>query len=109
MTTILISGADGFIAQHAAESLGALGCRMIGISIENKELDYFDSVYEGHLTFPLKDVFQHEDIDVFIHCANHTGGDEFRINVEGTRCWAEQAEENGVNTQVFISSLSASF
>ena len=107
MTTVLISGADGFIAQHVAANLNTLGCRKIGVSIEKKELNYFDSVYEGHLTFPLKDVFQHEDIDVFIHCANHTGGDEFRVNVEGTRIWAEQAQEKGVNTQIFISSLSA--
>jgi len=107
MTTVLISGADGFIAQHAAANLNALGCRMIGVSIEKKEIDYFHSVYEGYLTSRLKDVFQHEDIDVFIHCANHSGGNEFRINVEGTQCWAEQAKENGVNTQIFISSLSA--
>jgi len=107
MTTVLISGADGFIAQHVAANLSTFGCRMIGVSIEKKELNYFDSVYEGHLTCPLEDVFQHEDINVFIHCANHMGADEFQINVEGTRCWAEQAKENGVNTQIFISSLSA--
>ncbi len=107
MTTVLISGASGFIAQHAAASLTAQGCRMIGVSREKKELKYFNSVYEGHLTSPLKDVFQHEDIDVFIHCANHRGEDEFRINVEGTCCWAEQAKANGVDLQIFISSLSA--
>lgn len=107
MTTVLISGADGFIAQHAAAGLAAMGCRLIGVSIEKKQLKYFDSVHEGHLTSPLKDVFQHEDIDVFIHCANHLGRDEFRINTEGTRCWAEQAEDNGVSHQIFISSLSA--
>lgn len=107
MTTVLISGADGFIAQHLAAGLSSMGFRMIGVSIEKNELKYFHSVYEGHLTSRLKDVFQNEEIDVFIHCANHMGSDEFRINTEGTRCWAEQAKDNGVNQQIFISSLSA--
>lgn len=108
MTTVLISGADGFIAQQVASSLSPLGCRLIGVSIDQKKLDFFHSVYEGHLTSPLEDVFQNEKIDVFIHCANHTGTDDYRINVEGTRCWAEQAESYNVHKQIFISSLSAS-
>lgn len=107
MTTVLISGADGFIARHLAAGLSSLGFRMIGVSIEKNELKSFHSVYEGQLTSRLKDVFQNEEIDVFIHCANHMGPDEFRINKEGTRLWAEQAEDNGVNQQIFISSLSA--
>lgn len=107
MKTVLISGADGFIAQHLAAGLSSMGFRMIGVSVEKNELKYFHSVYGGHLTSRLKDVFQNEEIDVFIHCANHVGSDEFRINTEGTRCWAEQAKDNGVNQQIFISSLSA--
>ncbi len=66
MTTVLISGADGFIAQNTAAGLKAQGFRLIGISIEKNGLKYFDSVYEGHLTFPIKDVFQNEDIDLFV-------------------------------------------
>ncbi len=85
MTTVLISGADGFIAQHTAASLKAQGCRLIGVCEEKKDLESFDSVYEGHLTYPLKDVFQCEDIEDFIHYANHMGSDEFRINTEGTQ------------------------
>jgi NADH dehydrogenase len=106
MRTVLLSGASGFIAQKAAEKLRRAGFRTIGISHSSQRVPHFDMVYEGILSRSLTGVFQ-ENIDVFIHCAYHSGEDDFTINVEGTRLWAQQAEKNGVMQQIFLSSVSA--
>jgi NADH dehydrogenase len=106
MKTVLLSGASGFIAQKAAEKLTQAGFRTIGISHSSHEIPHFEMVYEGILSRSLTGVFQ-ENIDVFVHCAYHSGEDDFAINVEGTRLWAQQAEKNGVMQQIFLSSVSA--
>lgn len=48
-----------------------------------------------------------EKIDVVIHCANDTGPDAFRVNVDGTRQWMEEARTSGAELQIFLSSLLA--
>jgi len=106
MGTVLISGASGFIAQNAAAISRKAGFRAIGISHSSRSLPHFDEIYPGSLSHPLEGVFE-EGIDVFIHCAYHSGGDDYTLNVEGTRLWAEQAEKEGVKHQVFLSSVSA--
>lgn len=106
MGSVLLSGASGFIAQRAAEKLKKAGFRTIGVSQSSRNLPYFDAVYAGALTEPLEGVFG-EGIDAFIHCAYHSGKDDFAVNVEGTRLWAEQAESEGVRQQIFLSSVSA--
>lgn len=106
MGTVLISGASGFIARGAAEKLKRIGFRTIGVSRKSRSLPFFDAVYQGTLTTPLEGVFE-EGIDAFAHCAYHTGGEEYSVNVEGTRLWAEQAEEKGISRQIFLSSVSA--
>jgi len=107
MKTILISGANGFIARHLAKKLKRPGFRIIGTSRWLREIENFDSIYEGKLMTPLKDVFEREHVDVFIHCANYTGDNDYKINVDGTKLWAEQAKANGVRLQIFMSSISA--
>jgi nucleoside-diphosphate-sugar epimerase len=106
MGTVLLSGASGFIAQNTAQRLKKDGFRTIGVSHSSKSLTHFDAVFPGALTEPLDEVFR-EGIDVFIHCALHSGKDDFAINVEGTRLWADQAEKGGVKHQIFLSSVSA--
>lgn len=106
MGTVLLSGASGFVAQNAAEKLRKTGFRTIGVSQSSRNLPHFDTVYEGSLAEPLKGVFK-EDIDAFIHCAYHSGRDDYTVNVDGTRLWAEQAEKEGVKQQIFLSSVSA--
>jgi nucleoside-diphosphate-sugar epimerase len=106
MGTILLSGASGFIARNAAEKLKKAGFRTIGLSHNFQRLPHFDAVYPGTLSQPLIDVFG-ENIDVFVHCAYHSGKDDYTVNVEGTRLWADQAEKEGVRHQIFLSSVSA--
>jgi len=81
--------------------------RVIGISRKGEPLPDFESVYSGYLGNPLVLSFQEEKIDAFLHCAYHSGKDDYQINVQGTRLWAEQAEKNGVRKQIFVSSLTA--
>lgn len=106
MKTVLLSGAGGFIAQHAARKFKEAGFRTLGISRRARPLPSFDAVFKGALTETLTDVFE-EEIDAFIHCAYHVGKLDDRINVEGTRLWAEQAEKKGVKQQLFLGSVSA--
>ncbi len=107
MKTILISGADGFIAGQLARRLKASGLRLVGLALRARPLKFFDSVYQGTLLTPLEGLFEKEKIDAFIHCAYHPGKDELRVNVEGTKLWAEEAKKNGVRLQIFLSSISA--
>ena len=81
--------------------------RVIGISRKGESLPDFEAVYSGYLGNPLVLSFKEEKIDVFLHCAYHSGKDDYQVNVQGTRLWAEQAEKNGVRKQIFISSLTA--
>lgn len=106
MGTVLFSGAGGFIAQHAAKKMKDAGFRTVGVSRHPRILSHFDAVHEGIFGKPLKGIFW-ESIDTFIHCAYHSGKNDYEINVEGTRLWAEQAEGEGVEHQIFLSSISA--
>jgi nucleoside-diphosphate-sugar epimerase len=106
MGTVLLSGASGFIAQNTAKRLKKDGFRTVGVSHSSQSLTHFDAVFPGALTEPLDDVFR-EGVDAFIHCAFHSGKDDFAINVEGTRIWTDQAEKGGVKHQIFLSSVSA--
>jgi uncharacterized protein YbjT (DUF2867 family) len=106
MGTVLISGASGFIAQNTAAKARKAGFRTIGVSHSSRSLPHFDEIYSGSLSHPLEGVFD-EGIDVFIHCAYGSGREDYTLNVDGTRLWAEQAEKEGVKQQVFLSSISA--
>ncbi|MFW6131826.1 MAG: NAD-dependent epimerase/dehydratase family protein [Candidatus Aminicenantaceae bacterium] len=107
MKTVLLSGASGFIARRLARKLKDSGFKTIGISHSSFQIPGYDLVIKSSLMYPLSGVFEKENIDVFIHCAYFRGKDEYRINVEGTKLWAEQAKKNGVDLQIFLSSISA--
>lgn len=107
MSTVLISGARGFIAGCLAKSLKEAGFHVLGLSRIAEPLPHFHEVFSGFLLNPIQGVFEREHVDVFIHGAYYAGEDEFEINVNGTRLWSEQAERNGVRRQIFLSSVSA--
>ena len=110
MKTILITGANGFIANCLARDFNSAGFRVLGTSRRTNPLENFHVIFNGTLGQPLHGVFEQESIDCVFHCANHFGqGDqeELTVNIEGTLLWANQAQESGINTQVFLSSLSA--
>ncbi|MBU4329274.1 MAG: NAD-dependent epimerase/dehydratase family protein [Acidobacteria bacterium] len=107
MSTVLISGARGFIAGRLAETLRAAGFHVLGLSRKAEPLPHFHQVFSAFLLNPIQGLFAREHVDAFIHCAYYAGEDEFAINVNGTRLWSEQAERNGVKRQIFFSSVSA--
>lgn len=106
-STVVITGASGFIGRHLAWRLAADGCRVIGVSRRGAPIQHCDAVYPAALGGSLAPVFQREDVTAVIHCANHTGRNEFAVNVNGTRRWFEEAQAAGATLQVLMSSLSA--
>jgi nucleoside-diphosphate-sugar epimerase len=104
---VLITGARGFIAKNTARILKEAGCFIIGTSRNPAPLSHYDEVIHGILGKPLKDVFQNHKLDAIIHCAFDKEDTDNIKNAEGTYIWAEQAEKNHVELQIFVSSLSA--
>ena len=107
MKTVLITGASGFIARHAARALAPAGERVIGVSRSGHAIDKFTGVYTAHLTNSISDILAKNPVDAVVHSANHAGQDEYRVNVEGTTRWMNEAEAAGVKLQILLSSLSA--
>ncbi len=105
--TVLITGANGFIARNLAKTLKGKQLRVIGTSRRPVRIDGFDKIHEASLMESLANVFETEKIDTVIHCANHVGENEFEINVNGTTRWLKEAKENGVDNHIFLSSISA--
>jgi nucleoside-diphosphate-sugar epimerase len=108
MTTILITGANGFIARHLAHHLRPQSYRLIGTSRRSESCAGFGRVYRASLGDSLAPVFEGEKVGCIVHCANATGEDELRKNIDGTSLWMEEARLHGVGLQIFLSSLSAS-
>lgn len=108
MKTVLITGATGFIARHLARVLGQQDdVRVVGTSRTGDAAEGFAAVYRGALMQSIEHVFDAEPVDAVVHGANHVGRGEYRINVEGTSLWLEEAEAHGVGLQLLLSSLSA--
>jgi nucleoside-diphosphate-sugar epimerase len=107
LRTILITGANGFIAGLLAARLKSGGCRVVGTVRRTGDVAAFDATYPCVLGEPLRPVFEREHVDAVVHAANYAGANEYRVNVEGTTRWLEEARAHAVPTQVFLSSLSA--
>ena len=107
MTSVLITGAGGFIARNVAKRLKQEGMHTVGVSRKTSHIPFFDTIYNASFGESLKHVFQGEAIDVIVHCAHHGGKKEFEINLNGAMLWVEEAGANGVELQIFLSSLLA--
>lgn len=107
MTTVLITGAGGFIARNVAKMLQQEGMKTIGISRKTLHVPFFDTIYTASLGESLNPFFRREAIDVLVHCAHHGGKKEHEINIQGTMLWMEEARAHGVELQIFLSSLLA--
>ncbi len=106
-TTVMITGAGGFIGRHLAGRLSGEGYRVVGISRSGAAVEHCDATHRAALGDSLIPVMRQEDVDAVIHCANHAGPNEFAINVDGTRRWFEEATAHGASLQILMSSLSA--
>jgi len=108
MTTVLITGAGGFIAKHLAATLKEAGIRTAGTSRQGRAIPGFDQVYPARLGDPLSPVLAAEKVDALVHCALDAGPRAYEVNVSGTTRWLEEARASGVGLQIFLSTLSAS-
>ncbi len=107
MTTVLITGAGGFIARHLAPVLQEAGMRVVGTSRTMRDVPGFDAIYPAGLGEPLAPILVAERLDAIVHAALAAGPDAYRLNVEGTTRWLAEAQAAGVPLQILLSSLSA--
>jgi len=105
--TVLITGANGFIAGLLAARAKSRGCRVVGTVRRAGAIAGFDATYPCTLGESLQPVLEHERVDAVVHTAYCAGSDEYRVNVDGTTRWLEDTRSHSVSTQIFLSSLSA--
>lgn len=107
MPTVLITGANGFIARHLAAELHHAGWRVLGTSRRDAPATGFDRIYPRRLGDSLEAVFAEEKVAAVVHAALDAGSAAYATNVEGTARWLAEAAAAGVGTQILLSSLSA--
>ncbi len=107
MTTVLITGASGFIARSLAPVLKEAGMRVTGTSRTGQPVPGFDAIYPASLGDSLRSLLAAEQIDAAVHAALDSGPDAYQVNVEGTTRWLDEASECGVPLQILLSTLSA--
>ena len=107
MTTILITGAGGFIARQLAQTLAAAGMRVLGVSHSGATVPAYARAFHASLGDSLLPALASEPIDAVVHSALAGGADAYRVNVDGTARWLDEARAAGVGLQIFLSTLSA--
>lgn len=107
MTTVLITGANGFIARHLAPTLAAAGMRVLGASRHEGPVPGFDHVFAARLGDSLAALFAAERVDAVVHAALDPGARAYAVNVDGATRWLEEAAGAGAGAQILLSSLSA--
>ena len=105
--TILITGANGFIANFLAKNLKDKGFNIIGISSSKKENPNYTKIYNKRLGESIKDIIPNYNIICAIHTAYTEDPDNYEINYSGTIKWANELMKNNVSKQIFLSSISA--
>lgn len=107
MTTVLITGANGFIARNLAPVLKQAGMRVIGTARRGGAVTGFDAVYPAGLGDSLQPILAAEPVEAVVHAALDAGPDAYRVNVDGTTRWLDEARAAGARTQILLSTLSA--
>lgn len=107
MTTVLITGATGFIGRSLAPLLQRSGMRTLGVSRAGAPTPGFDAMIAARLGDTIAPIFTAERVDAIVHGALAVGPNARDTNVEGTTRWLEEARTAGVPLQILLSSLSA--
>lgn len=113
ITTVLVTGANGFIGRHLCRHLSRGGFEVRGLvrSIESLQERIPGVAYHPGVLPDTVDTTAFSGIHCVIHAAyttRHRSLDEAqRINEEGTRLVIRCAENAGAKSLIFISSLSA--
>ena len=107
MKTVLVTGANGFIAQQLAHKLAQMGYRVVGLARHEGNTGNFHRLYRVALLESAAAVFQKERVAAVVHAANDEGANAYQTNVEGTLKWFAEGQSAGVPLQILLSSLSA--
>jgi nucleoside-diphosphate-sugar epimerase len=110
MTTVLITGVNGFIGSHLAADLAKRGYRIVGSTSSEARLRVDTPNVDHKVVLRLGgpcDVRILQGIDAVIHCAWDLRPGAGQVNIDGTKRLLEAAEQGRVPHQVFISSYSA--
>lgn len=109
MSTILVTGASGFIGRHLAPSLAKQhDVICIGRNKPPADVHWFRGSFGAFEDLRALDAHH---IDVLVHLAAVTGGcserDGMLVNVEGTRCLMRYLIDRGCRRYVMASSIAA--
>lgn len=107
MSTVLITGAGGFIARHAAQTLADAGMTVLGAARRGDALSGYAQLFPASLGETLLPALASRPVAAIVHTALATGPDAYRLNVEGTGRWLEEGRAAGVGLQILLSTLSA--
>lgn len=107
MTTVLITGAGGFIARNLAPVLRDAGMRVVGTSRREGDVSGFAAIYRASLGDALAPALGAERVDAVVHAALDSSPDAYATNVDGTTRWLAEAQAAGVPLQILLSTLSA--
>jgi NADH dehydrogenase len=107
MTTVLITGAGGFIARHLAQTLNEAGMAVLGASHSAAALPGYAQVFPANLGDTLLPALAGRPVDAIVHTALATGPNAYRLNVEGASRWLDEGRAAGVHLQILLSTLSA--
>lgn len=118
MKKVLVTGANGFIGQHLCRKLLDSGYAVRGMCHDNhpfyfikeKEIEWFPADLSKKHT--LSDITK--DVTMVYHLAaiprndiSKTWGDFYQVNVQGTEYLLQDAQRNGVEKFIFISTVEA--
>lgn len=107
MTTVLITGASGFIARRLAQTLSDAGFAVLGTSHSATALPGYRAIVPASLGDTLLPALTSQPVDAIVHTALAAGADAFRLNVGGTTRWLDEGRAAGVKLQILLSTLSA--
>jgi len=110
MSTVLITGVNGFIGSHLAAHLAKCGHRVVGSTSSEAGLRIATPGVAHKAVLRLGgpcDAGILRGIDVVIHCAWDLRPGAIQANIDGTKQLLEVAEQAGVPYQLFLSSYSA--
>lgn len=108
---VLITGIGGFIGQNVAEYLINNGKKVVGVYHNNKPEHFRGQIFSCDLS--KDDIMKYLDgkkMDVIVHFAGQMQGDKIRNYLDNTigctRNLIDYAEKTGVNTFIYVSSIS---